>query len=62
MRLALALALLTAGCTGMVVIERPGCSVDRSVEVVRTAGQPDRTVIKSHRVCGDIAPAPEGTR
>lgn len=55
MRLALALALLTAGCTGMVVIERPGCSTERSVEVTRTAGQPDRTVIKTQRRCGIVS-------
>jgi hypothetical protein len=45
-------ALVLTSCTTVVIIDRPECSTERSVEIKRQPDVAPSTTIKSHRVCG----------
>jgi hypothetical protein len=58
-RVFLSLALLLAGCTGVIVsVEREGCATTRDVTVTRQAGAPENTKVSVHRECG-VQPDPD---
>jgi len=53
----IAVVVALSSCAGSAVIVERGCSTTRTVEITRSKGEPERTTIRSAKVCGDHAPA-----